>query len=448
VTHRRASLRGGLLALTGLFLGLQVLGTARAQTPDPLAKYRLAAVNAGNEAITAIYMRAAGATSWGPNLVSSPLGANQRVTLPPDPEMGCQRDVYVRYAGGTHSDKLNLNICAFATTNFAGPTVPAGGASLSMTVKNVGTPAMIGFYVIPKAPGGVSLGSNRLSGSLTKGQSAHITLDATHCVFDMEAIYAGTIREYRQRVNLCAQDEQLFAGPEMVAAAPVPAAPVVAAPPTQPAAPSQPAPEPAPPLGAQGQPAATDIYVVNHGKDTIVRAAFRRSFTSEPLTDQLSAPLAPGQRQLVHLPPGAGCIYDIVANYRNGGNSQQLRLNICGYSDAVFASPEPGRAASGAPASLLMRNAAKGAAIRGLYLSPSNAQTTSFGPNRLRGTLAAGQSITIPLPLAGESAHCDYDIRAIYVAGVKEDRYRVNICEIGGQVFNGPGSAPPPGAAQ
>ncbi len=438
MAHGLVSSRGGLATVAGLFLAVLFAGAARAQAPDPLAKYRLAAVNAGTEAITQIYMRAAGSTAWGPNLVSGPLGANQRVTLPPDPEMGCQRDIYARYAGGTHSDKLNLNICAFSTTNFAGPTMPAGGGSIAMTVKNVGSPDMIGFYVIPKAPGGVSLGANRLSGTLAKGQSARVTVDAGHCVFDMEAIYAGTIREYRQRVNLCAQDEQLFAGPEMAAAAP----------PAQPAAPSQPAPEPAPPLGAQGQPAATDIYVVNHGKDTIVRAAFRRSFTNEPLTNQLSAPLAPGQRQLVHLPPGAGCLYDIVADYRNGGNSQQLRLNICGYSDAVFASPEPGRAASGAPAGLRMRNAAKGAPIRGLFLSPSNAQTSSFGPNRLSGTLAAGQSITIPLPLAGESAHCDYDIRAIYVAGVKEDRYRVNICEIGGQVFNGPGSAPPPGARQ
>lgn len=428
VGRGRASLRGGLAALIGSLIALAAPGIGRAQAPDPLAQYRLAASNAGDDQLTGLYMRTAGTTAWGANLLTHPLGRDQKATLPPDPAMGCQRDLYARYASGAHSDKLNMDICAFATTTFAGPTVREAGSTLAITVKNVGVPMLIGFYIIPQSPGGTALGPNRLSGSLGKNQTARIPLDATHCVFDMEAMYAGTIREYRQGVNVCTLSDQSFAGP-------------TTAPAPSPAPSPAPAPAPGPVATAPiGQPAPTDIYVVNDGKDDILRAVFRRTGTHEHPVNHLSAPLAPGQRVLVHLPPTAGCIYDVAVGYRHGGGSQQLGLNICGYSDAVFAAPEPGLAARSAPSSLTVRNA-RGPALRGFYLSPSNAQGRSFGPNRLAHPLEADQSISIPLPLAGEAPHCDYDMRAIYTSGAKEDRYKVNICAIGGQVFHGPTAA-------
>src|SRR5487761_2306457 len=105
VGRGRASLRGGLAALIGSFIALAAPGIGRAQAPDPLAQYRLAASNAGDDQLTGLYMRTAGTTAWGANLLTHPLGRDQKATLPPDPAMGCQRDLYARYASGAHSDK-------------------------------------------------------------------------------------------------------------------------------------------------------------------------------------------------------------------------------------------------------------------------------------------------------------------------------------------------------
>jgi S1-C subfamily serine protease len=232
----------------------------------------------------------------------------------------------------------------------------------------------------------------------------------------MEARYQGGAREFRQGINLCALDIQTFVAP---------------------------ATERPPPAATPAQAAAqapTDIYIVNRGQDPIIRALFRRGGMRGAGTNRLRGVLMPGQRQLIRLPPADGCIYDIGAAYQHGGTSDQLGINICGYSDAVFAAATPGAAA---PASLLIRNSDHGPVVQRFYLSPSDAQGSSFGPDRLTAPLGPGQSIRIPLPLQGERPHCDYDMRAIFASGAKEDRYRVNICAIGGAVFNGPtGNAP------
>ncbi len=399
-------------------------GAARSQPVT--GRYNIAVVNVGDTPIVAAYFRRPGTTNWGADVLSGQLGRDQRQVIHLNPADGCQHDVYVTFAGGAHADKLNLDICAFGSTTFAGPTPPPAGGDRHVTVKNLGNLPIAGFYVIPMAPPGVSLGPNRLTGTLTKGQTARIAVSPNYCVFDMEAYYQGGQREYRQGVNLCALDEQSFVGPETTAAAAAAPAPTPA-----------PGPAPGPATQAQaGAQGATDIYVVNRGQDPILRAVFRRAGMRGAGVNHLVGTLMPGQRQMVRLPPADGCLYDIGVTYQHGGTSDQLGLNVCGYSDAVFAAPQPGHAAA-APASLLIRNA-KGPALHGFYLSPSNAPSNSFGPNLLQSPLGPGQSTHIALPLPGQAPHCDYDMRAIYVSGAKEDRYRVNICAIGGQAFNGP----------
>lgn len=408
--------RLALAALLGLLLASSLPALATAQPVT--GRYDIAVQNLGDTPISGAWFRRAGTQAWGSNRLDGPLDPNQRQVVRLSPQGGCQRDIYVSFPGGAHADKLNLNICAFGSTAFAAPTSAAGGAH-GITVKNLGSTPIVGFYVAAAPGPGGPLGPNRLTAPLAAHQSAHIALDAKGCVFDMEAQYQGGAREFRQGINLCALDIQSFVAPTTATPAAAP---------------------------AQAQAAAqapTDIYIVNRGQDPIIRALFRRGGMRGAGTNRLRGVLMPGQRQLIRLPPTDGCIYDIGVAYQNGGTSDQLGLNVCGYSDAVFAAAQPGRAATAAPASLLVRNSDHGPVVERFYLSPSTAPGDSFGPDRLSAPLGPGRSIRIALPLPGEAAHCDYDMRAIYASGAKEDRYRVNICAIGGAVFNGPvGNAP------
>ena len=408
--------RLALIALLGLLLAS--IRPAPATAQPATGRYDIAVQNLGDTPITGAWFRRAGTHPWGSNRLTGALARNQRQMVHLSPQGGCQRDVYVSFAGGAHADKLNLNICAFGSTGFAAPTAPAGG-SHEVTVKNLGALPIVGFYVAPTPGPGGPLGPNRLTGPLAPHRSARIALDANSCVFDMEAQYQGGAREFRQRINLCTLEIQSFVAPAAARPTPAPA-----------------------PAQASAQ-APTDIYIVNRGQDPIIRALFRRGGMRGAGTNLLRGALMPGQRQLILLPPTDGCIYDIGVAYQHGGTSDQLGLNVCGYSDAVFAAAQPGRAATAAPTSLLVRNSDHGPVVERFYLSPSNAQGNSFGPDRLSAPLGPGQSTRIALPLPGEAAHCDYDMRAIYASGAKEDRYRVDICAIGGAVFNGPvGNAP------
>ncbi|MGC8476010.1 MAG: S1C family serine protease [Acetobacteraceae bacterium] len=409
--------RRPLAALLGLLLALAPHAAARAQPVT--GRYDIAVQNVGDAPITGAWFRRAGTQPWGSSRLAGPLARNQRQVIHLAPRNGCQRDVYVSFAGGAHADKLNLNICAFGSTAFAAPTSRSGG-SQSVTVKNVGALPIAGFYLAPTPGPGGPLGPDRLATPLAPHQSTRIALAPGACMFDMEARYQGGAREFRQGINLCVLDTQSFA------------APAAAVPP------------PAPASAQASAEAPTDISIVNRGHDPIVRAVFRRGGMRGAGTNRLRGVLMPGQRQLIRLPPADGCIYDIGVAYQHGGSSDQLGLNVCGYSDAVFAAAEPGRAARAAPASLLVRNSDRGPVVRRFYLSPSSAQGNSFGPDRLAAPLGPGQSTRIALPLPGEGPHCDYDMRAIFASGAKEDRYRVNICAIGGAVFNGPtGNATP-----
>src|SRR3954451_12365402 len=80
----------------------------------------------------------------------------------------------------------------------------------------------------------------------------------------------------------------------------------------------------------------------------------------------------PGGRQIIRLPQGGTCVYDVRIVYQGGGAEERRNLNTCGLTDLVVGGggAAPRNAAQGNPSFNLVNQG--GRVIEEFYASPSS----------------------------------------------------------------------------
>ena len=132
----------------------------------------------------------------------------------------------------------------------------------------------------------------------------------------------------------------------------------------------------------------------------------------------------PGGRQVVRLPSGGGCNWDVRVVYQGGGAEERRNLHTCGLVDLVLGGggAAPRGAQQGNPSFNLVNQS--GRVIEQFYASPTSAQ--GWGPDRLgeNTMVAPGQYQPVRLP----QGECSYDLRWVWQGGEAGERRNVNAC--------------------
>lgn len=141
--------------------------------------------------------------------------------------------------------------------------------------------------------------------------------------------------------------------------------------------------------------------------------------------DRLGADVVPpGGRQIIRLPPGGTCNWDVRIVYQGGGAEERRGIDTCRLTDLVLGGggAAPRNAQQGNPSFNLVNQG--GRVIEQVYASPASAQ--SWGPDRLGEgtTVAPGQNAAVRLP----QGECSYDIRVVWQGGQAQERRAVNTC--------------------
>ncbi|MGA7383987.1 MAG: hypothetical protein WBW81_04615, partial [Methylocella sp.] len=147
--------------------------------------------------------------------------------------------------------------------------------------------------------------------------------------------------------------------------------------------------------------------------------------------NQLSAPIDPGKEFVLSFPMFGDCSsWDIRVSYNFTTTSEYRNVDLCTYSKLGFAGPPMTNYSGPFPTEVTVANFGP-ADMLGFYILPSTSTEKSYGQNRLpAGPLRKDQKAVIPLLQIGAERTCLYDMRADFQGGNKEQRYRVNICEI------------------
>ena len=142
----------------------------------------------------------------------------------------------------------------------------------------------------------------------------------------------------------------------------------------------------------------------------------------------------PGGRQIIRLPPGEGCTWDVRIVYQAGagnpaGAAEERRgINTCGLVDLVLGGGGAAarNAAQGNPSFNLVNQS--GRVIEQFYASPSSAQ--GWGPDRLgeNGVAPLGVPPGQYRPVRLPQGECSYDLRWVWQGGQAGERRGVNAC--------------------
>ena len=141
--------------------------------------------------------------------------------------------------------------------------------------------------------------------------------------------------------------------------------------------------------------------------------------------DRLGAEVVPpGGRQIIRLPAGGTCTWDVRIVYQGGGAEERRGIDTCRLTDLVVGGggAAPRTAQQGNPSFNLVNQG--GRAIEQFYASPSSAQ--GWGPGRLAegAGVAPGQNAAVRLP----QGECTYDLRVVWQGGQAQERRAVNTC--------------------
>jgi len=145
-------------------------------------------------------------------------------------------------------------------------------------------------------------------------------------------------------------------------------------------------------------------------------------------------PIAPGGTQVIRLPAGTNCIYDIRITYADGRNEDHRAMNTCRGTDlitgpdvAIAGGTSPaGAPPAGAPREVAFRlfNAG-GMPVTELFAVPSG--TPHRGANILDGVIAPGAAQMIHLPPGGG---CNYDLHVVFADRASRDKKNTDLCKI------------------
>ncbi len=135
-----------------------------------------------------------------------------------------------------------------------------------------------------------------------------------------------------------------------------------------------------------------------------------------------------GGAQVIRLPPGTNCIYDIRITYADGRNEDHRATNTCRGTDLI-AGPDMavgGAAQGGAPRNPSFRlfNAGK-VPVTELYAQPAG--NSNRGENRLaEGVIAPGAAQMIRIQGEG----CEYDLHVVFADRASRDKKNADLCKI------------------
>jgi hypothetical protein len=135
--------------------------------------------------------------------------------------------------------------------------------------------------------------------------------------------------------------------------------------------------------------------------------------------------VAPGGRQIIRLPAGGTCSYDVRIVYQGGSAEERRGLNTCGMTDLVLGGggAAPRNAAQGNPSFNLVNQS--GRVIEEFYASPSSQQ--NWGPDRLgEAAVNPGSNYAVRLP----QGECSYDLRVVWQGGQAQEKRNVNTCTL------------------
>jgi hypothetical protein len=182
------------------------------------------------------------------------------------------------------------------------------------------------------------------------------------------------------------------------------------------------------PLAALAQPAPANdpsFRVVNNTAKVINEVYASPANQPDWGHDRLGSEVVPpGGRQIVRLPPGGTCSWDVRVVYQGGGAEERRNLNTCGLVDLVLGGggAAPRGAQQGNPSFNLVNQS--GRVIEQFYASPTSAQ--GWGPDRL------GESTMVPpgqyQPVRLPQGECSYDLRWVWQGGQAGERRNVNAC--------------------
>ena len=137
-----------------------------------------------------------------------------------------------------------------------------------------------------------------------------------------------------------------------------------------------------------------------------------------------------GGAQVIRLPAGINCIYDIRITYSDGRNEDHREVNTCRGTDLIAGGDAPvGGAAAGRGSrpdpSFRLFNAGKLPVVE-LYASPAG--SPKRGENRLtEGVIAPGAAQIVRIQ-GGEG--CDYDLHVVFADHASRDKKNADLCKI------------------
>ena len=141
----------------------------------------------------------------------------------------------------------------------------------------------------------------------------------------------------------------------------------------------------------------------------------------------------PGGVQIIRLPAGGNCSYDVRIVYQGGSAEERRNLNTCAMVDLVLggggaqaprkSGPPQASQQEGNPSFNLVNQS--GRVIGEFYASPSSQE--NWGPDRLGDEVVRpGASFAVRLP----EGECSYDLRVVWQGGQSQEWRNVNGCAL------------------